>query len=721
MTQRGRIAAEKIPARLVVVCAAALIFLCPLFSAPAAGAQSLHAQAKTQYNKAQQMRQSLEAKPQDNRTLAEYKKVVAAYRRVYLLTSSAPETTLALQAVAQLYRDMGDDFDQEYYQSSIVTYKFLISQYPTSKLRSDALFQIGKIQKDDLGDTAEAKDAFKQYLQRFPHAEQSDDARDELKELASMPAKPATDSASAAGLTRASQERRIVGDAPPAATSSGTSSGPSPRVASGAAETTSDANDNGDAESSEAAETPKKGEPSSVTAIRTWNADDYTRVVVDLNGAVKYQAARIKNPDRIYFDLYQAHLGHSLTDKELAVPNGFLKSVRVAQNKSGIVRLVLDVRSIEGYSAFLLPNPYRLVIDVHGTAQTISAKNSAPAVVAPGRLAGDRPTVSAGPSLAATEKVEVSSAAGAGTLEEGESSGKPNSANADSAHASHAGRNNRTLPAGPLLADKPTRDGARSLTRTLGLKINRIVIDPGHGGHDTGTIGPHGVLEKNICLDVALRLGNLIQQKLPGAEVVYTRKTDVFIPLEERTAIANQAGADLFLSIHANSSHDEGARGIETYYLNFTSSPEALETASRENAVSNASIHELQDLIKKIARNDKIEESQELATDIQSSLTTQLRQISTAERNRGVKKAPFVVLIGADMPSVLAEISFLSNPTDERMLRKGAQRQRIAQGLFRGVENYLSSLNSLNYDRRKPTLVSDRQTPAAAAGSREQR
>ncbi len=639
------------------------------------------------------MRQSLEAKPEDNRTLAEYKKVVAAYRRVYLLTASAPETTLALQAVGQLYRDMGDDFDQEYYQSAIVTYKFLVSQYPTSKLRSDALFQIGEIQKDGLGDTAEAKNAFTQYLQRFPHSEQAADARKELKELASMPAKPSASAVRAANSTRTNQERRIVGDAP------------SPKVASVAEKTASQAND--DAESNETADAPKNGEPSSVTAIRTWNADDYTRVVVDLNGAVKYQSARIKNPDRIYFDLYQAHLGHSLTDKELAVQNGFLKNVRVAQNKSGVVRLVLDVRSIEGYSAFLLPNPCRLVIDVHGTS---SAANSAPAVTAPARLAGDRPSTGTASSLALTEKVDVSSTAGAGTAEE--SGGGPNPADSRVGRAEH---NDRVLPPVSPLADKPTRDGARSMTRTLGLKINRIVIDPGHGGHDTGTIGPHGMLEKNVCLDVALRLGKLIQQKLPGAQVIYTRKTDVFVPLEERTAIANQADADLFLSIHANSSHDEQARGIETYYLNFTSSPEALETASRENAVSNASIHELQDLIKKIARNDKIEESQELATDIQSSLSTQLRKVSTAERNRGVKKAPFVVLIGADMPSVLSEISFLSNPTDERMLRKGAQRQRIAQGIFRGVENYLSSLNSLNFDRRKPTLVSDRQGASASA------
>ena len=159
---------------------------------------------------------------------------------------------------------------------------------------------------------------------------------------------------------------------------------------------------------------------------------------------------------------------------------------------------------------------------------------------------------------------------------------------------------------------------------------------------------------------------------------------------------------------------------METYYLNFTASPEALETASRENALSDSSIHELQDLIKQIARNDKVEESHELATDIQGSLTTQLRQVSTAEKNRGVKKAPFVVLIGADMPSVLAEISFLSNPSDEHMLERPAQRQRIAQGIFRGIEGYLSSLNSLNYDRQKQRLVTDTQ-PASTTSVREQK
>jgi N-acetylmuramoyl-L-alanine amidase len=259
----------------------------------------------------------------------------------------------------------------------------------------------------------------------------------------------------------------------------------------------------------------------------------------------------------------------------------------------------------------------------------------------------------------------------------------------------------------------PTRDGQRSLSRALGLKIGRIVIDPGHGGHDTGTIGPHGLMEKDLCLDVALRLGKEIEEKLPGAEVVYTRKDDTFIPLEQRTAIANAAKADLFVSIHANSSHDSSARGIETYYLNFATSEESMEVASRENAQAQESMHDLQDIIKKIARNEKIEESKELANDVQDSLSHRMQLTSAGEKNRGVKKAPFVVLIGADMPSILSEISFISNPGDEKLLRKTDQRQHVADGLYRGIASYLESMNSLSYDKSK--MVSDARVPSEAA------
>jgi len=240
----------------------------------------------------------------------------------------------------------------------------------------------------------------------------------------------------------------------------------------------------------------------------------------------------------------------------------------------------------------------------------------------------------------------------------------------------------------------PTASGDRSLIRALGLKIGKIVIDPGHGGHDTGTIGPHGLEEKDLVLDVGRRLGRLLQGRL-GADVVYTRKDDTFIPLETRTSIANQEQADLFVSIHANSSRDSGARGVETYYLNFTSSAEALDVAARENAASDKSIHELQDLVKKIALKEKIDESREFASNVQRALHSGLAAKNPGIRDRGVKKAPFIVLIGANMPSILAEVSFVSNPGDERRLRTPEYRQRIAESLYRGISKYVSGLSGI--------------------------
>jgi N-acetylmuramoyl-L-alanine amidase len=257
-----------------------------------------------------------------------------------------------------------------------------------------------------------------------------------------------------------------------------------------------------------------------------------------------------------------------------------------------------------------------------------------------------------------------------------------------------------------------TQDARLSLTRELGLKINRIVIDPGHGGFDTGAKGPHGLLEKDICLDVALRLGQLIEQNIPGAEVVYTRKDDSHVPLEERTAIANGADADLFISIHANSSDLRDVRGVETYYLSLATTKEAKELAIRENALGQESLHDLPDLVKKITSNEKIAESKLLAAEIQDTLSRRLQVVSSHERNRGVKQAPFIVLTGANMPAVLSEISFVSNASDETLLLEGSQRERIADGLYRGISAYLDGLHGQPQVRQKLVTENRPGSPA---------
>jgi len=447
----------------------------------------------------------------------------------------------------------------------------------------------------------------------------------------------------------------------------------------------------------------------------------------------------VPNPDRIYFDLHGTRLAQELAGKSFTVTDdGFLTRIRAAQASDDTTRIVLDVNDVTEYSAFLLPNPYRLIIDIHGRqgsgvrdqgsasnspmpetptqsppgVQKIVLPKPVPNTVAtrsagtevadlsalPGRVdATTKPTskpisaVVAEPETGSRAQGPVSDAAT--PLAPADNTAAANAA-PDASSTKKTRKKAATVVATPARAAIPTADGETSLVRALGLKIGRIVIDAGHGGHDSGTLGAGGIQEKDVVLDVALRLGKLLHDRL-GAEIIYTRSDDTFIPLETRTAIANKAQADLFLSIHANSSPDASARGVETYYLNFTTSPDALEVAARENAVSDESIHELSDLVKKITLKDKIDESREFAADVQKSLYDNLEEGNPGLRDRGIKKAPFVVLIGANMPSILAEISFLTNSDDARQLQQPAYRQRIAESLYRGVSRYISGLSGV--------------------------
>jgi N-acetylmuramoyl-L-alanine amidase len=652
-------------------------------AAPTAGqspAASKRAAAKAQLARADKLRAGLEGRPQKERTKHDYESAVSAYRHVVSAAPAASEAQTALVAVAELYQEMGRAFDESYFQKAIETYQTLVKEYPASHYRSDALFTIGRIQQEDLDRPDDAQKSFDEFLAKYPHSAKAADAQQALKEIA------------------AERER----------TASRSSGAASPK--------------------STAEEHARERRMPQVTTIRQWNAENYTRVVISLEEEVKYQAARIANPDRIYFDLYTARLSSALAGKTLEVQNGFLKSVRVAQNQAGVVRVVLEVEKVRDYSVFLLKDPYRLVVDVYG--DTSNAKAAAPAEkpsTQSGHGGKETDTHAAKKSSTSTDQASASTtdnssssqptkptaakstpspdqttptdtqiAAGGKHTPKGRKAAAPGDTNKEMATNQSAAEDDSAEDGAPTVSgsvSQPTHRGEHSLTRTLGLKIGKIVIDPGHGGHDTGTIGPTGLEEKDLTLDVAQRLGKLIEQKL-GAQVVYTRADDTFVPLEERTAMANQAKADLFVSIHANSSSDRSARGIETYYLNLTDSEEAREVAARENALAQASVHDLQDLVQKIARNEKIDESRELATEVQAGLAKRMQRASRAQKNRGVKRAPFVVLLGANMPSVLTEISFISNPTDEAALKKGDQRQRVAEGILAGITRYLESLGS---------------------------
>jgi N-acetylmuramoyl-L-alanine amidase len=250
------------------------------------------------------------------------------------------------------------------------------------------------------------------------------------------------------------------------------------------------------------------------------------------------------------------------------------------------------------------------------------------------------------------------------------------------------------VPSERSKAPEKNLTGGFSIARQLGLGVSRIVIDPGHGGHDPGAAGKD-VSEAELVLDVSLRLEKLLQ-KVQGMEVVLTRRTDEFVTLQERTAIANREGADLFLSIHANASDSPFARGVETYFLNFANNLGAAGVAARENAASGQAMAALPDLVKMIALNNKLDESRDLATIVQHAMIERLRGVNKSLKDLGVKQAPFAVLIGAAMPSVLAEVSFVTNTQDARQLRSSAYRQRIAEALANAVRKYQTSLKSVS-------------------------
>jgi len=665
--------------------------------------------ADSQFAAAQRMQEALEAQPIDKRTRLDYERVINAYRRIYLGAPTAGRADPSAVAAAQMTEEMGRRFDDsDALRSAIQQYEFLRREYPGSKFRFDALFRIGEIYKDDLHDKKNADATFEEFLRRYPRNQFAEAARQALVELAQpLPSR------------RLQKEARAAGK-----DSKTLKSSPDPDLAS----------DEVEPDKTEAAE-PTPSRPSRVIGIRHWSTPEYTRVAIDLEQGVKFESQRIESPDRIFFDLLNADLDPKLAGRTFDVGDGLLKDIRTAQFKAGRARVVLDLDELSEFDAALLDNPPRLIIDIHNkpiSAAATNARSIADRETSLEKRVSD-PIADRGEALSA-EKGSIEKSARRNsvvlsngvkkTIVEADSDGpeqadtvtqdsnkdvakpesvdtekiKPASAGAISSLSSDRAKSNSKRKSATADFDmreaQPTASGDRSLIRALGLKIGKIVIDPGHGGHDTGTIGPTGLEEKDLVLDVSRRLGKLLQTRL-GAEIIYTRKDDTFIPLETRTAIANQEAADLFVSVHANSSHDPDARGVETYYLNFTSSPEALEVAARENAVSEKSIHELQDLVKKIALKEKIEESQEFAADVQRSLHSGLAAKSPGQRDRGVKKAPFIVLIGANMPSILAEISFLSNPGDEHRLETADYRQKIAESLYRGIAKYVSGLSGV--------------------------
>ena len=739
------------------------------------------------FARAETARAELDAISEGDRTKAAYDRVLDRYRAVYHRAPQDVHAAEAVYAVAELLTEEGRaQRDAGLLRAAVGQYEFLRKQYPGSSWRVPAMLHEGTVEAGDLGQITAGRELWAELVRAYPGSAAAAAARLRLAENLPISGQDGENRGSSAS-PRSAQEDQSGGGAADRMDARDSAAGltdsgkgqtdrqrtPATLTPSGEVVVESSAAPVFRSNGMRAAAGLRNagsgsGRTAAVTGIRHWSTASYTRVAIDLGDEVAYQAVRVTGPDRIYFDLHGTRLAAELVGKSFAVTDdGFLKRIRAAQFSDDMTRVVLDVNEVTEYSAFLLPNPYRLIIDIHGakprpdlgtegggtpgalpaspvpdpaTARVVTPTVARPvpntvtlpatrttAEVAkvseqPGRMeatvtptsspvaqvvrsadgGGVRAMATAGRGMGGGGRGAVAGADGEGT-----------STVATPAAAGKKGRKSRAkladggvvavteavaaapamgVPGVPARAALPTADGQTSLVRALGLKVGRIVIDAGHGGHDSGTLGVDGIEEKDVVLDVALRLGRLLHDRL-GAEVIYTRSDDTFVPLETRTAIANKAQADLFLSIHANSSSDATARGVETYYLNFTTDPTALNVAARENAVSDHSVGQLSDLVKKIALKDKIAESREFAADVEGSLYSGLEQGNAGLRDRGVKKAPFVVLIGANMPSVLAEISFVTNARDARELRQPGYRERVAESLYRGVAKYEGGLS----------------------------
>lgn len=609
---------------------------------------------------------------------AEWDKVVLSYLAVVDRYPRSPFCDDALLRAGNLQRDMAKRFkNTAASDAALGSYALLVEEYPGSRLGEQALYSAFLILKGR-GMTEGAREAAEKYVAAYPDG------------------------------PRAALLRKYLGATVPPRGGGG-SGGRGARNASPPVR-----------RDAKEPRTAAAGQVQ-VFGVRFWSGADSTRVVIDLDRKVEIQQDRLQSPSRLFVDLIGTRLHPNLVGKTFPVGNAFLKQIRIGVNRENVVRVVVDFGEATSHNVFFLSDPERMVIDVRGDpgktprmAEAEPRPSTTPEVMEdvevthplPVAPQGAEPTNDATPTP--TPRPQPRS----------DATPSPTPAPvATPPQAQPAPRPVATATPATATGASPARnrDGSYSLARQLGLGARRICLDAGHGGHDPGAIGKGGTQEKDVTLAIVLKLEKLLRTEL-GADVVMTRDTDVFIPLEERTAIANASGADLFLSVHINSARNSAGRGLETYYLSFAKNAAAEELAARENAISQATMKDLNNLVKAITTNSKIDESRDFAGIIQRNNVEGLTPSFKGVLDRGVHTAPFYVLIGANMPSILTEVGFISNPEEEKWLRSDEYQEKLAESLLDGVRAYLSQLN-----RTQATGLGGRQGTRVAARRRSQR
>ena len=500
---------------------------------------------------------------------------VQAYEKYYQKYPSGRQADEALYATAKLYKGLyGYSRKSSDLNESISRFRKVVKRFPKSRFADDAQYQLGEIFRSYTQDLDRAYVEYFKVVMYFPQGDMKPRAEKRLAELEARMG-----------------NRKAPPDLP------------------GLPDLLPDS------------DTSSKGGLARVTDIRHWSAQDYTRIVIDVNGQVEYASHLLRRdpslgkPPRLYIDLENSTLDSSFSGA-IPIGDGLLRKVRAGQYKPRVVRVVLDIESIEDHKIFSLSDPFRIVIDVTGESR-------------------------------------------------------------------------KRLPP-PEKGETPSL----TLAQQLGLGVKKVVIDPGHGGKDPGAVGPSGVKEKDVVLGIALKLQEKIRTRL-HLDAILTRGSDKFLPLEERTALANTQKADLFVSIHTNAHKNRGVHGISTYILNVATDAEEARLAAFENAVSTKRISDLEKILNDLMLKSKINESSRLAEAVQQGLIKGLPRSYSKIKDLGVRQAPFYVLIGARMPSIMVETSFITNRSEEKRLRSAAYQDAVAEGILAGIQSYINQIEAV--------------------------
>ncbi len=642
------------------------------------------AAARQSLQQAQELEARLAGRDTPPPRVEDYLQAVKLYDAVPRLDPTYAGCDDALYAAARLCRDCFRlSGTRAHADRALSLADWLMREYPASPLRDDALRLKGEIYADDLHDSDKAREILTEYLKKFPRSSYARVVKDKLKAL------------------------DAAGTGTPAAASSPSAAPADARSVPVAAA---------------APAAPPGAIVAQITEIRFWSTLDYTRVVIDLDREVPFTHNEVDHPYRIYLDFNRTILSAAVKGKNFAVGDSYLDRIRVGQYQLDVARVVLDFKQKGSLTVFTLYDPFRVVVDIRDLDKgqslderkrrlarlykesqdkdkTAEKPAAAPVAGKPATSpppAGATATPSPEPKAPATPTAPAAKPAApppapAGTAADKPAAERPKPAGGGTQPQPSAGEPGS---AEPLPPPKPNLDGRRSLTRILGMKVGKIVIDPGHGGKDSGSIGYGGIREKDVTLAIAKKLKAELESRL-NIEVLLTRETDVYMPLEQRTAMASVENADLFISLHANASKDSKAAGIETFYLGLTRDSRTQLLAAVENASAQQNLSQLEDVIKKITMYEKVNESRDFATKVHRKMIGAVRKLEPSVRDRGVKKAPFVVLIGTDIPAILLEIGFISNKRESQIISQADSQNRVAQSISLGIEDYLASLGTL--------------------------